>query len=51
MVVRDGFHCLFDELVAFILQSLSVSVFASVDTATVVVVLRGRGWRPGKGLC
>lgn len=50
MVVRDRLHRLLNQLVAFILQSFPVSVFASVDTATMVVVLRGRRGRSGKGI-
>jgi hypothetical protein len=42
MIVRDGLHGLLDELVPFILEALAVSVFSSVDTATVVIVLRRR---------
>lgn len=45
MIVRDGLHRLFDELVALILEALPVSVFPGVDTATVVVVLGRRRWR------
>lgn len=44
MVVGDDFHRLLDELVALILKLLAVTVFASVDTTTEVVVLR-RGRR------
>lgn len=45
VVVRDDLYGLLDQLVAFILQLLSVSVLASVDTATKIVVLWRWGWR------
>jgi hypothetical protein len=43
VIVRDSLHRLLDQLVAFVFQTLSVAVLASVDTAAVVVVLRRRG--------
>lgn len=42
MIIRDDLHSLFDQLVALILETLAVAVFASVYTTAVVVVLRGR---------
>src|SRR5207253_6966506 len=35
VVVGDGLHGPLDELVALILETLAIAVFASVDTATV----------------
>jgi hypothetical protein len=32
--------------VAFIFKTLAVSEFSGIDTATEIVVLRCRGWRP-----
>lgn len=48
MVVRNRLHRLLDQLVTLVLQTLPVSVFSGVDTATMVVVLRSRRWRPGE---
>jgi hypothetical protein len=46
MVVGDGLHSLLDELVSFILETLSVTVFTGVDTSAMVVILRGWRGRP-----
>ena len=46
MIVRNDLHRLLNLLVAFIFKSLSVAIFAGVDTSTEVIVLRRGGWRP-----
>jgi hypothetical protein len=43
VVVGNGLHGLFDELVTLVFEALSVAVFAGIDTTTVVVILRRRG--------
>lgn len=48
MIVRDRLHRLLDELVALILELLAVTVFAGVDTTTMVVVLGSRRGRSGQ---
>lgn len=45
MVVRDDLDGLLNQLVALILELLPVSVLASIDTATEVVVLWRWRWR------
>lgn len=42
VVVRDHLHGLFDELVTFIFEAFSIAELSGVDTATKVIVLRGR---------
>lgn len=46
MVVRDGLHGLFDQLVTLILEALAIAVLASVNTSTEVVILRRWRGRP-----
>ena len=41
VVVGDRLHGLLDQFVAFVLQTLPVTVFPGIDTAAVVVVLGG----------
>lgn len=45
MVARDDLHRLFDELVAFVFQPLSVTIFTRVHTTAEIVVLGRRGGR------
>ena len=47
MVVRNDFHGLLYQLMSFFFKSFAVSIFASVDTTTEVVVLRRWGRRSG----
>ena len=47
MVVWDDLHGLFDLLVAFILQTLTIPILAGIDTSTEVVVLWRRRWGSG----
>lgn len=42
VVVGNGLHRLFDELVSLVFQAFPIAMFAGVDTATKVVVLRRR---------
>ena len=46
VVVRNGLHGLFDQLVTLILEALAITVLASVDTSTEVVILRRRRGGP-----
>ncbi len=50
MIAGYDFHRFFDQLVALFFQLLSIAVFASIHTATEVVVLRGWRWRTASSL-
>ena len=48
MIVRNNFHSLFDLFVTLIFETLAVSVFASIDTATEIIILGRRGGRSAR---
>jgi hypothetical protein len=50
MVIRNDFHSLLDQLVTLVFELFLVAELPGIDTATEVVVLRRRRWRPIKPL-